>query len=138
MAEKKESTSHMSGKRKRAVARASVKKGKGIVRINKTPIELYSTEILRLRIKEPIIIAGEKAKNLDITVNVSGGGVSAQAEASRLAIAKALVTHLKSPELKQMYLEYDRNLLVADTRYRESCKPMTHSNARRKRQLSFR
>ncbi len=138
MAEKKLNVVHESGKRKRAIARATVRKGKGLVKINKIPLETYSNNILKLRIKEPIAIAGNSAKNLNIDVNVFGGGVSAQAEAARLAIAKAIIEYTKSSELKQKYIEYDRNLLVADTRYKEVRKPMTHSKARRKRQLSFR
>jgi len=135
---KAEKVIHMSGKRKRAVARATVKKGKGVVQINRKDLALYTPELAQLRIKEAILLAGDYAKNVDISVTVRGGGWSGQAEAARLSIAKALVALTESLELKKKYLDYDRQLLVADTRYKESRKPGTHSHARKKRQLSFR
>ena len=142
MAEKKkiakEKIAQASGKRKRAIARATIKKGTGLVKINKKPIELIEPALTRLRIQEPILLAGDAAKNVNIDVNVTGGGWSSQAEASRLAIAKALVEFVGSSDLQQKYLDYDRHLLVADTRYKETRKPGTHSHARSKRQLSFR
>ena len=91
-----------------------------------------------MRIQEPLIIAGDTASKVDIQVNVRGGGWSSQAEASRLAIANALVKFTKSEELKKKYLDYDRQLLVADTRRKETRKPGTHSRARAKRQKSYR
>jgi small subunit ribosomal protein S9 len=129
---------HVSGKRKRSIARATAKKGTGLVKINKKPLAIYSTELARLRIKEPILLAESQASNVDISINVFGGGWSSQTEAIRLSIAKALVEYTKSAELKKKYLDYDRHLLVADTRYKEAKKPGTHSHARSKRQLSFR
>lgn len=126
------------GKRKTSVARATIKKGTGKLKINKIPLELYSTNIYRLRISEPLILAGDIVKKIDIDVNVFGGGVSSQAEAVRLSIAKSLVEYFDLVDLKKLFLEYDRTLLVADTRYKETRKPMTHSKARRKRQQSYR
>jgi small subunit ribosomal protein S9 len=128
----------VSGKRKKSVARATIRKGTGIVKINKEPLAIYSTELARLRVKEPILLAESQAKTVDISVNVYGGGWSSQTEAIRLSIAKALVEYTKSAELKKKFLDYDRHLLVADTRYKETKKPGTHSHARSKRQLSFR
>ncbi len=127
-----------SGKRKRAIARATIKIGKGRVRINHRSLESYSPETARMRIQEPLIIAGDVINKVDIDVNVNGGGWSSQAEAARLAIAIALVEHTKSEELKRRYLDYDRQLLVADTRRKETRKPGTHSKARAKRQKSYR
>ena len=57
---------------------------------------------------------------------------------SRLAIASALVEHTKSEDLRKKFLDYDRQLLVADTRRKETRKPGTHSRARAKRQKSYR
>jgi len=127
-----------SGKRKRAIARAVIKAGKGKVKINKKPLDIYTPELAKIRILEPLMLAGDIASKVDINVNVIGGGWSSQAEASRLAIASALVKYTKSEELKQTYLSYDRNLLVADTRRKETRKPGTHSKARAKRQKSYR
>ena len=101
--------------------------------------------INRLRIEEPIRIAkeimGEETGKFNIFVKVSGGGKEGQIEASRLAIARALVEAAKdsgkSEQLRKAYLAYDRNLLVADTRRKEACKP-GDSKARAKRQKSYR
>jgi small subunit ribosomal protein S9 len=107
----------VSGKRKRSVARATIKPGKGKVTINKQPYQLLSL-MKKLMISEPIEIAKEKlgSFNYDIEVTVKGGGVNSQAEASRLAIARGLVKATGSIELKKAYVAYDRNLLVADVR----------------------
>jgi ribosomal protein S9 len=78
-----------SGKRKSAIARATVKKGKGRIRINKHPLEIHEPDLARLKITEPLLIAEDRTKNLDIDVNVSGGGVMGQADAARTAIARA-------------------------------------------------
>ena len=129
---------HASGKRKSAIARATIRPGTGVIRINSRLLDLYEPEIARLRIKEPIAMAGPVITKININVNVKGGGWSSQAEAARLAIARALVEYTGSEKLKKTYLEYDRHLLVADTRRKEPRKPMTHSRARAKRQKSYR
>ena len=87
-----------------------------------------------MKIKEPLILANNP-KDIDINIKVAGGGWSAQADAIRLAISRCLVEYNKS--LKNVFLEYDRNLLVADTRWKEACKP-NDSKARAKRQKSYR
>jgi len=126
-----------SGKRKTAVARAVVKEGKGIVRINKIPIEIYKPEILRNMILEPIFLAGEKAKTVDIDVNVSGGGIVGQAEACRTAIARGLNQFFSDPEIEKIFKSYDRTLLVNDVRRKLPKRPMGRG-ARAKRQKSYR
>jgi len=129
-------TIHESGTRKRAVARATLKPGNGIVRINSVLLQYYEPEIYQLKIQEPLIIAGEDAKKVDITVRVAGSGKSSQADAARLAIAKALVASNK--KLQKEFLDYDRTLLVADVRRKEAKKPNRHGKARAKRQKSYR
>ena len=129
---------HTSGKRKRAVARVTLRAGTGRVRVNNHLLALHTPEIAKLRITEPLLLAGEIANKVNVDVNVIGGGWSAQAEAARLAIARALINFTKDKELEKKYLEYDRALLVADTRYKEQRKPNTHSHARAKRQKSYR
>lgn len=126
-----------SGKRKRAIARATLKPGKGAVRINHKLLDVYGTEISRTKLMEPLILADKIAAKVDISVTVKGGGFMSQSEAARLAIGRALVEHSKSDKLKKLFLEYDRNLLVADTRCKEVCKP-NDSGARAKRQKSYR
>ena len=77
-----------SGKRKTAIARAVVKEGTGKVTVNKIPIALYTPELARLKIEEPLGLAGDKASKVDISVTVNGGGVMGQAAAVRTAIAR--------------------------------------------------
>ena len=126
-----------SGKRKTAIARASIKKGKGRVRINRTPVELHNPEIARLKIMEPIQLAGPKAQKVDIEVNVTGGGIIGQAEATRTAIARGLVAYHKDEKLEELYRQYDRSLLVNDPRRKEAKHPLG-KGARAKRQKSYR
>jgi len=128
---------HTSGKRKRAIARATLKEGKGRIRINSKLLNVYEPRIARMKIMEPLMIAGDMVKKINIDVNVIGGGWQSQAEATRLAIAKALVEFSGSKQLKKDFLDYDRHLLVADIRVRETRKPNI-SRARAKRQKSYR
>ena len=109
---KKNNTITASGKRKTAIARAALKKGSGKVKINNIPLSLYKPKLYRMRIEEPLLLAGDLAKMVDISVNVSGGGIMSQTDAARSAIAKALSEN--TPKLKQEFLNYDRNLIVND------------------------
>ena len=127
---------HVSGKRKRAIARATLRPGRGIIRINKVPIELYQPKIARMKLQEPLILAGGTAKKVDIDINVIGGGQTSQAEAARLTIGKALARYDK--KLTEVFLNYDRQLLVADVRRKETHKPNRHGKARAKVQKSYR
>jgi len=126
-----------SGKRKTAVARATLKKGIGRIRINRKPVEIYTPELARLKIMEPLALAGEKIKNIDIDVNVSGGGVMGQADAVRTAIARGLADFYNDATLKNTFLSYDRSLLVNDSRRKEPKHPLGRG-ARKKRQKSYR
>ncbi|MFA5173858.1 MAG: 30S ribosomal protein S9 [Candidatus Pacearchaeota archaeon] len=128
----------VSGKRKTAIAKATIKSGKGIILINKKPYEALDF-FKKLTIQEPLEIAKKVLGeiNFDINVGILGGGSQSQIEAARLSIAKAIVKFTNSEKLKREYLEYDKSLLVADTRRKEACKP-GDSKARAKRQKSFR
>ena len=128
---------HTSGKRKTAIARATLRSGKGRVRINSNPVEFYQPELARLKIKEPIELAGKQANRVDINVNVEGGGVMGQAEASRTAIARGIVQWFDDEKLQKLFQNYDRALLVNDTRRKEPKHPMGRG-ARKKRQKSYR
>ena len=129
---------HTSGKRKRAVARVTLTQGKGIVTVNSIPLDFIEPKISRLKMKEPLILAEGLSSKVNIDVNVIGGGITSQAEASRLAIAKALSNFSKNDKLKEIFLNYDRNLLVADVRRKEPAKPNRHGQARSKVQKSYR
>lgn len=126
-----------SGKRKSAVARASVRKGRGLVRINSVPVEIYEPSLARTKIMEPLTLAGDKSGKVDIDVNVEGGGVMGQATASRTAIAKGLVQFLEDQDLEAVFMRYDRSLLVSDARRKLPKKPLGRG-ARKKRQKSYR
>ena len=126
---------HDQGKRKKAIARATLGTGKGRIRINGMDLHNFSSEIMRLRVSEPLILAGDIAKGIDINISVRGGGVNGQADACRLAIARALTQHQNS--LRKVFMDYDRLLLVADKRQNETSKP-NDSKPRAKRQKSYR
>lgn len=125
-----------SGSRKRAVARAMLCPGSGIVRINRHLLYTLKPDVIRDRIQEPLILAGESAQKVDIRVSTQGGGISSCADAARLAIAKALSEYNKN--LQKVFLDYDRTLLVADVRLKEERKPNRHGKARAKVQKSYR
>ena len=126
-----------SGKRKTAIARAITKKGNGQVTINGYPVEFHPVELLRNKIREPLLILGNKASEINVDVKVSGGGLTGQADASRTAIAKGIVKLLKDDKVEEMYRQYDRTLLVNDIRRKMPKKP-AGSGARAKRQKSYR
>ena len=128
---------HTSGKRKTAIARGTIKEGTGRVRINKKPLELYSPELARLKLQEPLNIAGDIVDNVDITVRVRGGGVMSQAEAARMVIAKSLVQYTNDKDLKEKYVQYDRTMLVGDPR-RSEPKKYGGPGARARKQKSYR
>ena len=128
---------HTSGTRKKAIARATLKEGTGKIRVNKIALDNYQPKMLRMKLREPLILAEDIAEKVDINVNVRGGGISSQADAARLAIAKSLVEYSKGEKLKNLFLKYDRHLLVADVRQNEPSKP-NDSKPRAKRQKSYR
>ena len=127
-----------SGKRKTAIARAVLTEGSGKISVNKKDYRILHL-FNRLKIEEPLKIA-EKVLgkiNFDVSINIKGGGEKGQIEAARLALARAINEFSKSKELTEMFLSYDRNLLVADVRRKEMYKP-GDSKARSKRQSSKR
>ena len=127
-----------SGKRKTAVARATTRPGKGRVRINSVPLEIYPSELARMKIQEPLTLVGEKiTSKIDIIVRVRGGGVVGQADAIRTAIGRALVQWTQDPELRNKFLHYDRSVLVADSRRKEE-KKAGGPGARARYQKSYR
>ncbi|PSQ16323.1 30S ribosomal protein S9 [Halobacteriales archaeon QS_8_69_26] len=126
-----------SGKKKTAIARATVRDGDGRVRVNSTPIELVEPELARLKMTEPFRIAGEYRDDVDLDVHVEGGGFMGQADAARTAIARGVVQHTGDAELRDAYMEFDRSLLVNDVRQRES-KKWGGPGARARYQKSYR
>ncbi|MEM4745950.1 MAG: 30S ribosomal protein S9, partial [Metallosphaera sp.] len=79
-------------RRKMARARCYLYPGKGKIFVNGMPVELLPEEVLRMKIMEPMILAGEGITNkVDAKIYMKGGGVMGQADAARMALAKALV-----------------------------------------------
>ena len=127
-----------SGKRKTSIAKAVIKSGSGKVSINKKDYKSLGM-FDRLKIEEPLrisaIILGKL--NFDVEISVWGGGEKSQTEAARLALARAIFKFTESKKIEDAFWEYDKNLLVADVRRKESYKP-GDSKARAKRQTSYR
>ncbi|HJJ44602.1 MAG TPA: 30S ribosomal protein S9 [Methanocorpusculum sp.] len=130
-------TLNTSGKRKTAIARATLREGKGRVRINSVPLEVYSNEIIRMKISEAIALAPGAIDGIDVDIEVSGGGVMGQAEAARTALGRGILGWTNDPKIKETYLTYDRTLLVNDSRQKEAKKPHCHG-ARARFQKSYR
>jgi small subunit ribosomal protein S9 len=127
------------GKRKTAIARAIIRSGGGIVRVNGAPVELIPIEIARLKVMEPLLLLGEKVRNsVDIDIRVSGGGYMSQAKACRMTIARGLAMFFSDvKEIKEIFKEYDRTMLSGDPRRTKPEKWMRYST-RRFRQKSYR
>jgi small subunit ribosomal protein S16e len=133
------------GRKKTATAVAFVKKGTGLIKVNGSPMGLLQPEILKLKIYEPILLLGTaKFANVDIRVRVKGGGTTSQIYAIRQAIAKGIVAYYQKfideaskREIKDVLVQYDRTLLVADPR---RCEPKKFGGpgARARYQKSYR
>lgn len=133
------------GKKKTATAVAYCKKGRGLLKVNGAPLELVQPELMRLKVFEPILLVGkERFSKVDIRIRVSGGGQTAQIYAIRQAIAKALVAYYQKyvdeaskQEIRDIFMKFDRSLLVADPR---RCEPKKFGGpgARARYQKSYR
>jgi small subunit ribosomal protein S16e len=124
-----------------ATAVAHAREGKGLIRINGSPINLVQPEILRFKVYEAVLVAGEESfAPIDIRVRVKGGGHTSQIYAIRQAISKAVVAYYakyvdaySAIELKKKLVAYDRTLLIADPRRMEP-KKFGGAGARARRQ----
>lgn len=133
------------GKKKNATAVAYVKAGKGLIKVNGSPITLVQPEILRHKVYEPLLLVGlDKFQGLDIRIKVTGGGHVSQVYAIRQAIAKGLIAYTakyvdesSKNELKKIFASYDRTLLIADARRMEP-KKFGGRGARARFQKSYR
>jgi len=138
--DKKQKIFTLSGKRKTAIAKATIQEGNGKVTINNKLLHSFNS-FQQLSLKEPLVLAeeilGDALKSVKIEIIVHGGGSEGQIEAARLALARVLVAWFKEAGLKNKFLKYDRMLLVADTRRKEMRKP-NDSKARAARQKSYR
>ncbi len=126
------------GKRKRAIARAYVKPGKGTLRINKLSLDAFtSNKYVKALINEVITLIGPKWKKVDVNVNVKGGGLMGQVDAIRRAIAVGVSDYFKDDKMKEELYAYDPALIVEDTR-RVEPKKDRQRKARAKYQKSYR
>ncbi len=81
---------HKIGRRKCAVARVYVSEGTGNITVNKRAFNAYfPTATLQYKVMQPLAMT-ENASNFDVKINVYGGGTTGQAEAVRMAIARAM------------------------------------------------
>jgi len=128
----------VTAKRKTAIARAYIKEGNGKVTINSVLLHVYEPLLARLRISEPLILAGDDyVSKVNIKVKVRGGGYMGKAEAVRIAIAKGLVKYFDDDKLKLLYLQYDQYMLKSDPRRKEQRKSPT-SKARKHYTTAYR
>mmetsp|Transcript_27958 Transcript_27958/g.32343 ORF Transcript_27958/g.32343 Transcript_27958/m.32343 type:complete len:146 (+) Transcript_27958:63-500(+) len=133
------------GRKKNAVAVATCKAGRGIIRVNGVPVDVIEPAILRTKVYEPVYLLGKKRfSELDIRIRTRGGGYTSQIYAIRQAISKAIVAYHQKfkdenskREIKEILLQYDRALLVTDPR-RPEPKKYGGPGARSRKQKSYR
>ena len=124
---------------------AHVKKGSGLIKVNGVPYSNLQPEILRLKAFEPVLLVGlNKFSEVDVRVRVKGGGTTSQIYAIRQAISKGIVAYYQKyvdeaskRAIKDVLINYDRTLLVADPR---RCEPKKFGGpgARARYQKSYR
>ncbi len=121
------------GRRKTSTARVFLRPGSGVININSRTFEaFFPTPALRTQIRTPLVLT-ETAEKFDILATVAGGGVSGQAGAEQLAIARALVTY--NLELRKPLKT--EGLLTRDARAKER-KKYGMAGARKRFQFSKR
>ncbi|KAJ9454431.1 40S ribosomal protein S16 [Diplonema papillatum] len=133
------------GKKKHAIAVVTCQAGKGMIRVNGVPLNNVQPVGLRLKLQEPILLAGaSKFRGVDMRIRVRGGGHTSQIFAIRQAMAKSLVAYYQKyvdeptkMEIKNAYLGFDRTLLIADPR-RAEAKKFGGSGARSRYAKSYR
>jgi small subunit ribosomal protein S9 len=126
-------------KRKTAVAKAALKQdGHGRITINHVPYEIIPEVMYREKLQELVTLIGtENLKDVDVEVNVVGGGRMGQISAARTAIARAFIDFRKNSAIRAKLVGYDRTLLSGDARHTEP-KKYGGRSARSKKQKSYR
>jgi len=124
---------HKIGRRKCAVARVYVSEGTGNITVNKREFAKYfPTPTLQYKVMQPLAMT-ENASNFDVKVNVYGGGTTGQAEAVRMAIARAMC----EVEVENRAILKPEGLLTRDPRMVER-KKFGQKKARKRFQFSKR
>ncbi len=121
------------GRRKRSIARARVRSGSGKISINKRTLNDFFKVDSHLNAVMAPLVATEKAESVDVIIRVEGGGITGQADACKMAIARALKKY--DPETEAVLR--DKSLLTRDSREIERKKPGLRK-ARRATQFSKR
>ena len=122
-----------------------MKKGSGGIKVNGSPIHLVQPKVLQLKVYEPVFLLGTDVfSKVDVRIRVKGGGTTSQIYAIRQALAKGIVAYYQKfvdeeskNRLKEIIVNYDRTLLVADPR---RCEPKKFGGpgARARYQKSYR
>lgn len=133
------------GRKKNSTAVAVCSEGRGNIRINGKSLNIVEPISLRMKVFEPVLLLGQaRFANLNLRVRVRGGGSCSQIMAIRQAIAKSVISYAQKfedetvkRELKELLLQYDKSLLVADPR---RCEPKKFGGkgARARFQKSYR
>ena len=133
------------GRKKTATAVAYCKRGKGLVRVNGKPLEQVEPKPLQFKLQEPLLLLGkDRFSEVDIRIRVKGGGRVSQIYAIRQALSKAIVAYYQKyvdeqskKAIKDILIQFDRTLLVADPRRCEA-KKFGGPGARARYQKSYR
>jgi len=133
------------GRKKTATAVAYTKEGNGMIKVNGVPIDLIQPATLRYKVLEPVLLLGKKRfEGVDVRIRCRGGGATARVYAIRQALSKSLVAYYQKfvdetskKEIKDILLNYDKSMLVADPR---RCEPKKFGGpgARARYQKSYR
>lgn len=133
------------GRKKNSTAVAVCSAGKGNIRINGKSLNVIEPISMRMKVWEPVMLLGQaRFQNLNMRIRVRGGGTTSQIMAVRQSIAKAVIAYAQKyedesmkRELKELLLQYDKSLLVADPR---RCEPKKFGGkgARARFQKSYR
>merc|ERR1712241_123132 len=133
------------GRKKTATAVAYCKRGHGLIKVNGRPLELGQPAALQYKLQEPILLLGkDRFADVDIRIRVKGGGHTSQIYAIRQALSKSLVAYYQKyvdeqskKAIKDILIQFDRTLLVADPRRNEP-KKFGGPGARARYQKSYR
>merc|ERR1712048_945518 len=133
------------GRKKTATAVAYCKRGKGLIKVNGRPLEQVEPKALQFKLMEPVLLLGkDRFADIDIRIRVKGGGHVSQIYAIRQALSKSLVAYYQKfvdeqskQEIKDILVQFDRSLLVADPRRNEP-KKFGGPGARARYQKSYR
>ena len=128
-------------KRKTAIAIGKIESGHGRITVNKIPIDVVDNKHINYFLHEPLKLVEsykpELLGKVNILISVVGGGYMSQTIAARGCIAKGLVGFFEDQQLKELFMKYDKTLLIDDARRKEAKKQLGRG-ARAKKQRSKR